>query len=117
MGEKLAEAIEGTDPEVAVVAGRELVLLQLLHPPIGAFFQFLRQDAEALNEALVERLELHRRHWTADEERAEDCDGCVALALLGVACLAHDVGLPIEVGSAYLPEYLVRRSRVGGFAS
>jgi len=116
LGEKLAEAIEGTDPDVAVIAGRELVL-ELLYPPIGAFFQFVQRDVEAFNEALAEGLELHRRYWTADEDRAADCDGFVALALLGVACLAYDAGMPVELDSEYLPKHLLLRSWVGEFAT
>ncbi|MFD9124592.1 immunity 49 family protein [Kitasatospora sp. NPDC059571] len=79
------------------------------------FVQFLQRDAAAFNEAPAEGLELHRQYWTGDEERAGDSEGFVALALLGVACLAYDAGVPVEVESAYLPRYLLERRWVGEY--
>ncbi|MFY4723437.1 immunity 49 family protein [Streptomyces sp. LaBMicrA B280] len=64
---------------------------------------------------LVEALELHQQHWTADEERAEDPEGRLALGPLAIACLAYDGGIPIEVESDYLPQHLLQRGRLGEF--
>ncbi|MGW7314285.1 Imm49 family immunity protein [Streptomyces sp. NPDC054854] len=37
------------------------------------------------------------------------------VAVLVIACLAYDGGIPVRVESAYLPEHLLRRSWVGEF--
>ncbi|WP_405016619.1 immunity 49 family protein [Kitasatospora sp. NBC_00070] len=112
--EKLLAAIDGTDPDVARVADRE-VLLKLLYPPLAAFYQFLRRDQEKFDAALLQGLELHREFWSADEERAGDPDGFVSLPLLGIACLAYDNDVPVAVESGYLPKHLLRRSWFGEY--
>ena len=65
--------------------------------------------------ALVRALQLHKEYWTKDEDRRLTTEGAVALGPLAVACLAYDVGMPIEVESEYLPEYLLKRSWLGEF--
>ncbi|WP_457028300.1 immunity 49 family protein [Kitasatospora sp. P5_F3] len=112
--ERLSEAIEGADPDVVRVADHE-VLLKLLCPPIAAFHQLVQRDGKKFNAALARGLELHREYWTADEDRVEDSNGLVALSLLGIACLAHDSGLTVEVESDYLPKNLLLRSWVGWY--
>lgn len=56
-----------------------------------------------------------REYWTADEERAKDPEGRIALAPLAITCLAHDGGIPIEVQSDYLPKHLLQRGWLGEF--
>ncbi|NKI44557.1 immunity 49 family protein [Streptomyces sp. LD120] len=58
---------------------------------------------------------LHKAYWTADEDRAKDPDGSLALAPLAMACLAYDGGIPLNVASDYLPRHLLQRSWVGEF--
>ncbi|MEU1001726.1 immunity 49 family protein [Streptomyces tibetensis] len=112
--EKLTAAIETSHPEVATVAPRDL-LQNVLYPPINLFHQFLRKDHEGFNAALAEALELHKAFWTANEDRAADLAGSIALGPLAMACLAYDAGFPLEVESDYLPHHLVRRTWVGEF--
>jgi hypothetical protein len=114
LGEKFTEAFRGTDPDVLRVADREL-MLKLLYPPLELFLQFLQRDAEEFNKALVRALQLHREYWTKDEDRRLTTEGAVAIGPLAVACLAYDVGMPIEVESEYLPEHLLKRSWLGEF--
>ncbi|MFI9420617.1 immunity 49 family protein [Streptomyces werraensis] len=114
LGEKLTAAFEGTDPERMRFMDRETAL-KVLYPPVNLFFRFLSRDAEKFNETLVQSLELHRKYWTANEERQETGDGDVPLALLALTCLAYDAGRPIEVESEYLPEHLLKRSWLGEF--
>ncbi|WP_327245087.1 immunity 49 family protein [Streptomyces sp. NBC_01320] len=112
--EKLVAAIEGSYPEAVSVTPRDL-LQGVLYPPINLFHRFARRDEEGFNQALVEALELHQAYWTADEDRAKDPDGRIALGPLAIACLAHDGEIPLTVESAYLPKHLLQRSWLGEF--
>ncbi|MET7313116.1 immunity 49 family protein [Streptomyces sp. NPDC005134] len=112
--EKLVAAIEGSYPEAVSVTPRDL-LQGVLYPPIGLFHRFVRKDEQGFNQALVEALELHKAYWTADEDRAKDPDGRIALGPLALACLAHDGEIPLAVESDYLPKHLLQRSWLGEF--
>src|SRR5690606_2805619 len=89
LGEKLLTAFRLSHPNETRVLPRDLVL-EILSAPIDIFYRFIRRDPEQINASLAQALELHRNHWTADEERAGDPEGAVALGPLGVACLAYD---------------------------
>ncbi|MFE3764789.1 immunity 49 family protein [Streptomyces sp. NPDC059104] len=112
--EELTATFDRSHPDVAVIAGREYVQ-HVAYPPINLFYKFLRKDEEGFHAALVEALELHKRYWTATPERSQDIGGRVPVALLAVACLAHDGGIPVDVESPYLPAHLLKRSWVGEF--
>ncbi|MDX3693560.1 immunity 49 family protein [Streptomyces europaeiscabiei] len=114
LGEKFTAAFQGTAPDRLRVADREL-MLKVLYPPLNLFLQFLKRDEEQFNTGLAEALRLHQEYWTADEDREQSTDGAVALGPLAVACLAYDVGMPIQVESEYLPKHLLERSWVGEF--
>ncbi|UUU32855.1 immunity 49 family protein [Streptomyces sp. CA-210063] len=114
LGEKFTAAFQGTDPDRLRVADREL-MLKVLYPPLNLFLQFLKRDEEQFNVGLAEALQLHKEYWTADEDREQSTDGAVALGPLAVACLAYDVGMPVQVESEYLPRHLLERSWVGEF--
>ncbi|MER6122028.1 immunity 49 family protein [Streptomyces sp. NPDC001795] len=114
LGEKFTAAFQGTDPARLRVADREL-MLKVLYPPLNLFLQFLKRDEGQFNAALVEALQLHKEYWTKDEDRRLTTDGAVALGPLAMACLAYDIGMPIDVESEYLPEHLLKRSWVGEF--
>ncbi|MFJ8046252.1 immunity 49 family protein [Kitasatospora sp. NPDC096147] len=112
--EKLAAAIEGSDPEVARIASKDY-LLRVVYPPMEMFYQFLKGDQAAFNSSLVQALELHKEYWTSDRERSITSTGFFALAPLAVACMAFDSGMRIEVESDYLPENLLDRSWIGEY--
>lgn len=65
-------------------------------------------NAARFNDALEAALVAHRAYWSKDEERREDPSGYLALAPLGLASIAHDRGMPIEVESNYIPTWVVR---------
>jgi hypothetical protein len=90
-------------------------MLKVLYPPLNLFLQFLKRDVDQFNTALVEALQLHKEYWTKDEDRRLTTDGPVALGPPGVACLAYDVGMPVDVESEYLPKHLLKRSWLGEF--
>ena len=114
LGEKLVAAFDATDPERLQFMDREM-MLKVLFPPVNVFYRFAGREADQSNEALIRGLELHKEYWTASEERQESGDGDIPLALLALACLAHDAGLPVEVESEYLPEHLLKRTWLGEF--
>ncbi|MFI5528017.1 immunity 49 family protein [Kitasatospora sp. NPDC051853] len=112
--DKLAAAIEGSDPAVARAASSDY-LLRIAYPPMEMFYQFLKGDQAAFNASLVQALELHRQYWTSDEDRTITSTGFLALAPLAVACMAYDSGMQIDVESGYLPENLLDRSWIGEY--
>ncbi|MFD3824010.1 immunity 49 family protein [Streptomyces sp. NPDC058625] len=114
LGDKLVAAFDGTDPDRLRFMDREM-MLKVLYPPINLFYRFIGQDSAQFNEVLVQALELHKEYWTADPDREESGDGDIPLAILALACLAHDAGRPVEVESEYLPEHLLKRSWLGEF--
>ncbi|MFE1252503.1 immunity 49 family protein [Streptomyces fungicidicus] len=114
LGDKLVAAFDASDPERLQFMDREM-MLKVLFSPVNVFYRFAGREADKFNEALVQGLELHKEYWTASEERQESGDGDIPLALLALACLAHDAGLPVEVESEYLPEHLLKRTWLGEF--
>ncbi|WP_392670829.1 immunity 49 family protein [Streptomyces sp. LN785] len=110
----LVTAVNGTDPETAQIAGKEL-MLKILYPPLELFHRYQRQDTEKFNAVLAEALTWHKEYWTGDEARSLSGDGLVALGPLAIACMAFDAGIPIEVESEYLPKALLQRSWIGEY--
>ncbi|GAP48542.1 immunity 49 family protein [Streptomyces azureus] len=112
--DELTNTFQKSHPDVATLAPRDL-LQSVLYPPINLFHRFLRKDHDGFNQALVEALELHKAFWTADEDRAKDPEGRIALGPLAIACLAYDGEIPIQVVSDYLPKHLLERAWLGEF--
>jgi Immunity protein 49 len=111
LGDKLVAAIDGCDPESVLMTQRDAAL-KLFYPPMNLFYRFVVEEHAQFNSALVEALDCFRDHWTddeADESRRMSVNGVIPLEVLGVACLAYDAQLPIEIESDYLPENLVKR--------
>ncbi|MGW3988135.1 immunity 49 family protein [Streptomyces sp. NPDC004830] len=112
--DELTAAFQQSHPDAARFVPRDL-LQHVLYPPMNLFHRFLRKDHDGFNQALVEALELHKAYWTADEDRAKDPEGRIAVGVLAVACLALDGGIPIQVESDYLPKHLLERGWLGEF--
>ncbi|MFF0489337.1 immunity 49 family protein [Nocardia sp. NPDC003482] len=103
---QLENAIALSYPEIATLAPRDLLQF-LLYPPITLFHALTRRNAAEFNEALIDALQLHREYWAVSEDQANDLDGVLSLPVLGLACLAREADLPIEVESDYLPKHLL----------
>jgi hypothetical protein len=115
VAEVFAEAMAATDPERLTVNSPEYAL-RLAFPAMKTFLNLMRSNHEReFNEALAQALEQHKAYWTADSELADNPRGLVALAPLGLACIAKDAGLIVEVESEYLPKHLVLGSWVGEY--
>ncbi len=72
-------------------------------------------DATRFNEVLEATLLAHRSFWTRaprkddfTDDRREHPQGFLALPALGLSCLAHDRGIPIEIESPYIPAWVVK---------
>lgn len=64
-------------------------------------------DQDAFTDQVEIALNSHRTYWTGSEERREHPAGFTSLPLLGVASMAADEGMRIEVESDYLPRELI----------
>lgn len=64
-------------------------------------------DQDAFTNQLETALTSHRTYWTATDERRADPRGFSSLPLLGLAALAADENMRIEVESGYLPKSLI----------
>ena len=82
----------------------------LLFSPMELFYRYTQREYLEFTKALVDALDLHKRHWAGEPRNPA---GAVALGPLAMACLARDAGLPIDVESDYLPHHLLAGSRVG----
>ncbi|KIF78928.1 hypothetical protein QR77_17810 [Streptomyces sp. 150FB] len=102
----LVRAVDLSAPEQARVLDAE-TMTKLRYPPIMMLYRYLRNDAAGFNEAFADAVRWHKEYWTADEDRALNIQGVVALAPLAIACLAKANGIPVEVESGYLPEALL----------
>jgi hypothetical protein len=115
---KLTVALEATDPErirADMANFSENIqeeamdyVLDIAVPEMELLLRIMEQDADKFNASLAKALELHKKHWSSKERRS-DPRGFIALAPLGLACIAHDLGIPIEVESEYIPKYILEK--------
>lgn len=113
LGAKLVAAIDGTAPRRDQFSDPQLAA-RLLYPPMEMFHRLLRDDHAGFNGALADALQWHKEYW-GTEDNALQATGLVALPPLALACLAYDMGLPVDVESGYLPIALLERDWVGEF--
>ncbi|MCY0952744.1 immunity 49 family protein [Streptomyces sp. H27-S2] len=102
----LIRAVDLSAPEQARVVDAE-EMSKLRYPPITMLYRYLRNDLAGFKEALADAVLWHKEYWTADEDRASNILGVVALGPLAIACLAKANGVPVEIESGYLPEALL----------
>lgn len=115
VAEVFAEAMAATDPERLTVSTPDYAL-RLAFPALNVLLNLMRSNHEReFNEALAQALEQHKAFYTADSKLADDPRGLIALAPLGLACIAKDAGLTVDVESDYLPKHLVLGSWVGEY--
>lgn len=104
--QRVIEAMKATDPE-QVKVGTVDAALNLAVPEIDLLFRLLENDATAFNEALVKALECHKKHW-GKKSLKNDPHGFLALGPLGLAAIAYERGISIEVESDYIPKYIIQ---------
>ncbi|MFB7169769.1 immunity 49 family protein [Streptomyces sp. NPDC056254] len=102
----LVRAVDLSAPDQARVIDAE-EMGKLRYPPIMMLYRYLRNDAAGFNEALADAVRWHKEYWTADEDRAHNILGVVAIAPLAIACLAKANGIPVEVETDHLPQALL----------
>jgi Immunity protein 49 len=112
--EVLSRACELAGPKHASVSPE---WAQFLGKPLATLaLRLAERDVDAFNAALGSAVEQHAVYWsknikTAGVSRRDDPFGVLARWPLGLACLAHDRGIPVEVQSSYIPEWIVRGER------
>jgi hypothetical protein len=107
--EALNAALKATDPNEIDPMHREHVRV-VAFPQLNMFHNIINAGREEqFNQALAEALELYKELWST-EENEESPNGYVAIGPLGLASVAHDGGIPIDVVSEYLPQYLYNGS-------
>lgn len=104
--QRVIEAMKATDPE-QVKVGTVDAALNLGVPEIDLLFRLLDNDGAGFNEALVKALQCHKKHW-GKKSLKNDPHGFLALGPLGLAAIAHERGINIEVESDYIPKYIVQ---------
>jgi hypothetical protein len=102
----LLQALKATDPGQLQVASEDYVL-DIVVPQMEVLYRLMDQDAAGFNKALEKAVQLHRDHWKKGD-RKNDPEGYLAFPLIGLASLAHDAGLPVQVESDYLPGNLAQ---------
>jgi hypothetical protein len=98
-------ALELTGPEREDVVP-EIALYRHVSP-MKLLFDVAAGRADEFNAGLREAVDLHRRFWTANGERASRPDGFFALSCTALAAVAYDRGIPVDVESDYLPRHFV----------
>ncbi|WGP10220.1 immunity 49 family protein [Streptomyces sp. SH5] len=113
LGAKLVAAIDGADPQSDRINDSQMAA-NLLYPPMEMFHRLVRDDHGGFNRALADAIQWHKEYWST-EGNALQATGLVALPPLAVACLAYDMGVPVDVESDYLPIALLERDWAGEF--
>ncbi|WP_157429995.1 immunity 49 family protein [Actinomadura oligospora] len=78
----------------------------LSNPRFRLLDRILEDDADGFNAVLAEALGLFADFYSAGD-RIGDPDGQLNFEALGLACLAHDRGIPVRVESDFLPRAVV----------
>jgi Immunity protein 49 len=72
-------------------------------------------NPDNFNESLADAIRCHKKFWSSDKQHARDPRGFIALAPLGFASIAYDLGIPVEVESEYLPRYILTKQFLADF--
>ncbi|MCX4096109.1 immunity 49 family protein [Nocardia sp. alder85J] len=93
---------------VSEVGGREgqRVTDRLIRPPMEVFDALAVQNGEQFNRLLADALTQHRKFFGTARWR-NDPIGFLSVPLLALACWAHDLGLPVDVESDYIPRHFI----------
>jgi hypothetical protein len=78
----------------------------LRNPRAQLLERIAEDDADGFNAVLADALGLYRDYYSAGD-RIDDPDGQLSFDALGLACLAHDRGIPVRVESDYLPRAVI----------
>ncbi|KJY21534.1 MULTISPECIES: immunity 49 family protein [unclassified Streptomyces] len=105
--EKLLATMQASLPETLTHSPDGFVN-RVDYQPVALFHRLFTRDHEAFGAALTEALAEHGGYWgESGAPRAR-----VALGVLAMACLAHDLGFSLDPELPYLPRYLVDGKRV-----
>jgi len=105
--QRVIEAMKATDPE-QIKVGTVDAALNLAVPEIDLLFRLLENDEATFNQALVKALDWYKKHC-GQKELKNHPHGFLALGPLGLASIAYERGINIELESDYIPKYIVQR--------
>lgn len=97
----VVEAMAGTDPKFYHPGAKDYILNLDVYT-IHVLSLVIDRDAKALEAALVQALEHHKKYWS-QKDRDFDCDGFLSIPLLGLAAAAWEAGMRFDIDSDYLP--------------
>lgn len=100
-----ARVYERSQPQFTRVGGNEYVDVDVTQVKMLEPLDSL--DARAFNTALAASIAAHGKYWSS-KRVAGEVIGRIALTPLGLAVLALDRGIPIEITSGYMPRWLLR---------
>ncbi|WP_433205064.1 immunity 49 family protein [Nocardia sp. CA-107356] len=82
-------------------------IIGLLNKPvIAAFAKLAVGDHAGFNDELFQALTQHRKFFDTKKSR-NDIGGFLSIPILGLSCWAHDLGVPIDVESEYIPKNFI----------
>lgn len=79
----------------------------LWHPAYQCLQAMLTRSSDDLTEALSRGAQRHKEYYISDEERQRDSNGYFSLPLTAIASLAHDLKIPFDVESDFIPTTFV----------
>ncbi|MFI6978538.1 immunity 49 family protein [Embleya sp. NPDC050154] len=112
--QKLVATMNTSGRDVATRTPRDFLDL-IDYQPVALFHRLVTKDHAAFAEALTEALAHHDTYWNGSRAPR----GRVALGPLAMACLAYEMGFPVDVDKTlpYLPKYLLNREWLGEFTT
>lgn len=106
--ERLLAALEAAHPDKLEIADEDYVL-SIAIPEMELLYQLMLQDGEAFNTSLTKALHEHKKYWSQKaSQRNGDPSAFIAAGPVALASIAHEIGMPIDVESDYLPMRLVK---------
>ena len=98
-GSRLLEAMRATEPEQDAVNNAWTLHIDV--PLIHAVAHAVTEDGR-FSSTLTEGVKKHKKYWSATSARKDDWEGFLTIGLSGIAQLALERGLNVEVVSEYL---------------
>lgn len=104
----IVNALEATDPERSDIHEQDWAL-DIDVPQLQLFFYVATKDRK-FEANLPKAADLHNQYWSANKKRRNNWDGFLSVELTGLAAIAHDRGMPVQIDASSIPSWLVNDS-------